>query len=412
MPRRRSRPAPTGWLGALGRRFRLPRPTARLRLTLFYSSLFLVSGAGLLAITYTLIGGSGGLNLRNSGGPASGTSGPAFPSREHGSTSALSYGLSPQEALTRSAAALAIMAVISLLLGWVVAGRVLRPVRSINTAARRISAGNLHERLPLSGPDDEFKDLAVTLNDLLRRLEASFEAQRHFVANASHELRTPLTVERTLLQVALADPGATADTLRATCRKLLAAGRQQERLIEALLTLASSERGLDRHEPLDLAAVTRNVLDALGDEAARNDLHLFADLAPAWASGDPDLAECLVTNLISNALRHNIAGGWVNIETGAAAGSAVISVANTGPAIPEDQVGRLFQPFQRLGSQRTRHDGGHGLGLAIVRAIANAHQAALTTRPGTAGGLHIQVRFQPQPAIAAAATPNGNTAGR
>jgi signal transduction histidine kinase len=372
---------------------RLPRPTARLRLTLFYAALFLASGAGLLAITYELMGGAAEFNGSHGAGPAIGSHNPADPLQ---SSLLQRVGLPPPQALERSAVALAIMAVLSVALGWIVAGQVLRPVRTITATARRISAGNLHERIGIAGPDDEFKELGETLDDLLGRLEASFDSQRRFVANASHELRTPLTVERTLLQVALADPGVTIGALRSACERVLASGRQAERLIESLLTLASSERGLDRHESLDLAAITASAIEPFRQQAQHQGLRIRPMLAPAPAAGDPDLIECLVSNLVGNALRYNTARGWVNIETGIQAGAAYIAVSNSGPTVPADQIGRLFQAFQRLDGQRTRHTS-HGLGLAIVRAIAAAHAAVIQARPREGGGLDVEVRFAPAP---------------
>jgi len=372
----------------------MPRPTARLRLTLCYSALFLVFGTALLAVTYLVLGGGQGLELTSSSAghpPAIGPHG-GQPSVHVAGTTNIHAALDPQQILEGSAVALAIMTVMSVALGWIVAGRVLRPVRTITTTARRISAGNLHERIGITGPDDEFKELAETLDDLLGRLEASFDSQRRFVANASHELRTPLTVERTLLQVALADPGATVATLRSACERVLASGRQAERLVESLLTLASSERGLDRHEPVDLAEITATVIGAFRQQAKVQDLDMRSALAPAPAAGDPWLIECLITNLMSNALRYNTAGGWVRVETGTRAGAATVAVSNTGPAVPASQLARLFQPFQRLDGQRIGGTG-HGLGLAIVRAIAIAHGAAIRASPRQAGGLDIEVRL-------------------
>jgi signal transduction histidine kinase len=371
--------------------FRLPRPTARLRLTLFYSAMFVASGVGLLVITYLLMGGSNGLGLTTShGGPlASGRPGrPVQLGTLHQAP-----GMSPQQALVRAGIALAIMAVASVALGWIVAGRVLRPVRTMSAAARRISAGNLNERLALTGPDDEFTELGETLNDLLGRLEAAFESQRHFVANASHELRTPVTVERALLEVALADPDAPASALRSACEQALASGEHQERLIEALLMLASSERGLDRWERFDLAAVTEEVLAARRQVADRGDVRIQARLTPAPALGDPSLAESLVANLVDNALRYNSAGGWVQVLAGDGPRGAMITVANSGPPVPAEEVARLFRPFQRLERGRTRQAAGHGLGLAIVQAIANAHGAHIDARPIASGGLEISVFF-------------------
>src|ERR1017187_7770627 len=263
---------------------------------------------------------------------------------------------------------------------------------SVRTA-RYISASNLHRRLSLSGRDDEFKELGETLNDLFGRLDASFESQRHLVANASHELRTPLTAERTLLQVALADPDATAETLRSTCQEVLALGYQQERLIEALLTLATGERGIEQREPFDLAEIAEKVLLVRRQDAEQRGIHVDATLTAAPAAGDQSLAESLVANLVDNALRHNVAGGRAEISTPTTTGRATISVSNTGTVTPPDEVGRLFQPFQQLGTERIRHAGGHGLGLAIVHAIASAHRATVTARARADGGLDVDVIF-------------------
>ena len=251
----------------------------------------------------------------------------------------------------------------------------------------------MHRRLSLSGRDDEFKELGETLNDLFGRLDASFESQRHLVANASHELRTPLTAERTLLQVALADPDATAETLRSTCQEVLALGYQQERLIEALLTLATGERGIEQREPFDLAEIAEKVLLVRRQDAEQRGIHVDATLTAAPAAGDQSLAESLVANLVDNALRHNVAGGRAEISTTTTTGRATISVSNTGTVIPPDEVGRLFQPFQQLGTERIRHAGGHGPGLAIVHAIASAHRATVTARARADGGLDVDVIF-------------------
>ena len=368
---------------------RLLRPTARLRLTLFYSGMFIASGGGLLAITYELMGGHPALFSGYTGGPGprSGLPASGTASLEH------AHGLTPLQAMLAAGIALAIMAVVSVVLGWLVAGRVLRPVRTISATARRISAGNLHERVAVSGPDDEFKELGDTLDGLLGRLEAAFEFQRHFVANASHELRTPVTVERALLEVALADPDATAGTLRLACEQALASGEQQERLIESLLTLASSEQGLARMEWFDLSEVAGNVLRSRGQEADRRGLELRAVASPAPALGDRDLAESLVANLVDNALRYNREGGWVEVETGSGPRGATIVVRNSGPLVPAEAVARLFQPFQRLDRDRTGHSGGHGLGLAIVQAIVRAHGAHLGARSRPGGCLDVEVCF-------------------
>ncbi len=289
---------------------------------------------------------------------------------------------------------LVVTAMVSALLGWFAAGRVLRPLRDMTDAARTISAGNLGRRLALTGPDDEFKRLGDTLDDLLARLEASFDAQRRFVANASHELRTPLTVERTLLQVALADPNATEASLRAACEELLACGREHERLLESLLTLASSERGLGHREPVDLARLAGHVLLTPRPDMQRHDLALDTMLEPAAAAGDPALIERLMANLVDNAVRYNRPGGRIEVRTAAVNGHAVVSVTNTGPVVRADETDRMFEPFQRLGGGRAAGaDGHHGLGLSIVRAIAVAHDATIDAVPQPAGGLAVTVSF-------------------
>jgi signal transduction histidine kinase len=349
----------------------MPRRTLRTQLTLLYAGPFFVSGALLLSVF--------ALQTRETV-PAGSQIGPGpgvRPDRD----------LSP--ILTISAVALAALVLVAVVLGWVVAGRFLRPLRTITTTARDISVTNLHRRLGLTGRTDEFAQLATTLDDLFERLEAAFASQRHFVANASHELRTPLTAERTLLQVALADPDATVDSLRAACRDVLTLGEAQERLIEALLTLAGGEQGVEQREPFDLAVVARGVLLTRQTEGIEVDSALGA----APAAGDPRLVESLVANLVDNALRHNVPGGRVEIATGLVEGGARMTVRNTGHVVPPDQVERLFQPFHQLGGERIRNTAGHGLGLAIVRAIAGAHGATLTARSRPEGGLDIEVTF-------------------
>jgi signal transduction histidine kinase len=314
------------------------------------------------------------------------------------------YSADLRQLLVASGITLGIMTLASLPLGWIVAGRVLRPVRTITVAAQAISASSLHQRLALAGPDDEFRRLGDTLDELFARLQAAFDAQqaaadaqRHFVANASHELRTPLALEQTLLELTLGDPDASAVEFRSICEELLALGVQQQRLIEALLTLASSERGLDQTEPFDLADLTAEAVQAARPEMDRLGLQATITIVPAPVIGDPDLALRLIANLIENAVRHNIAGGRIEITTGSDQAGATLTVANTGPVVPPDEVGRLFQPFQRLSSARGHHGIGHGLGLSIVQAIADAHGADLTARARPDGGLEVTVRFTTAP---------------
>jgi signal transduction histidine kinase len=362
----------------------MPRRTLRTQLTLLYAGPFFISGIALLI--FPVLQSSDSAPVSDQGVKLFGVAGPGSPP---------DTGF--HQVLIASALGLLVMVLVSFVLGWLIAGRFLRPLRTITSTARDISVSNLHQRLDLKGRDDEFKELGETLDDLFERLEASFESQRHFVANASHELRTPLTAERSLLQVALADPQATEQTLRSTCQEVLALGEQQERLIEALLTLASSERGVEQRDRFDLAELAGNVVLVRSREAERRGIQIVTTLGTATAAGDPSLVESLVVNLVDNAIRHNLAGGRIEVVTGVRAGRAHVSVANTGTVIPPDQVGRLLQPFQRLGGERIRQAGGqgygHGLGLAIVAAISRAHGATLTAEALPQGGLEIDVSF-------------------
>jgi signal transduction histidine kinase len=392
----------------------LPRRTVRLRLTLIYSALFLICGIALLAITYLLVARatdtgiyrSGNLTIGTVGGhngahstPSSETSGTGNPPRgaplitpaqaeklAHQQHAALLHQL-----LLQSGLALAITTVVSIGLGWLLAGRVLRPLRTITGAVRDISETNLHRRLALAGPNDELKELGDTFDGLLTRLDASFQAQRRFIANASHELRTPLARQRTLGQVALADPDATIESLRAAHERVLAAGARQERVIDALLTLARGQAGTDRHDAFDLAGLTRQILTTRKAEATSRHIDLHTSLQPAPASGEPRLVERLIANLIDNGLRHNHANGHLDIRTVTRDGRALLTVTNTGPDIPPHAVEQLFQPFRRLNTERVGD--GLGLGLSIVKAIADAHHATTTAQPRPHGGLTIEIGF-------------------
>jgi signal transduction histidine kinase len=392
-------------------RLRLPQRTVRLRLTLLYSLLFLVAGAGLLAITYLLVRSatSGEIDKPVLSPPVMPGQSLSKPPPTLAQKQALlkaqalaTHAIDMHQLLTTSGIALAIMAVLAVALGWLVAGRMLRPLRAMTATTQRITEHSLHERLALPGPGDEVKDLADTIDGLLDRLEAAFDAQRAFVANASHELRTPLTLNRALLEVTLTNPDATAGELRAMGHELIASGEQQEQLIEALLALAASARGLDRHEPFDLAEITAHVLHGPHPEVGQLGLDVQATISPAPATGDPRLAQRLVANLFGNAVRHNVTGGYITIATRAESRHAVLTITNSGPVIPPADIDRLFQPFQRLHNDRANHPDGHGLGLSIVQSIAAAHHAALGARTRPGGGLHVEVRFPPTP------VPNGN----
>ncbi|MCP9952123.1 sensor histidine kinase [Actinomadura madurae] len=292
--------------------------------------------------------------------------------------------------LAQAGIALAIMLVASLALGWFVAGRVLRPLRTMTTTVRHISARNVHERLALTGPRDELRDLADTVDGLLGRLEAALDAQKRFVANAAHELRTPLTLERALVEETLTDRRPTLAAFQTTFERILTISDQQGRLLESLLTLATSERGLDGRVPVDLAALTERVLADRPEPPGGP--RLYSRIAPAATAGDPALVERLVANLVDNAMRYNVPGGSVDVTTGTRDGQAVISVSNTGPVVPPEQVARLLEPFQRL-DRSARGDGHHGLGLSIVHAIVLAHGGTLNASPRQDGGLVVEAAF-------------------
>jgi signal transduction histidine kinase len=400
-------------------RLRRPAPTIRLRLTASYAGLFLISGIGLVAIIYALVAEATGdivvinglAGVHRFGVAPDGSVLPATP--EPSPAAAATPSPVPRshvvahlvqlardqhtnelhQLLIQSMIALAIMAVVSAGLGWVLAGRVLRPLRHITNTAQQISATSLERRLALTGPNDEIKQMADTFDDLLARLQSTFEAQRQFVANASHELRTPLARQRVLGQVALGDPAATVEELRAAHERILATGAEQERLIEAMLTLARGQTGLNHHDPLDLAALTHAGLTARHATAERRGITMTADLAPARILGDPHLIERMIANILDNALLHNQHGGQVEVTTAAAGGRATLTVANSGPQLTTEDTERLLRPFQRLEATRLRNESGLGLGLPIIEAIATAHHGGLSIAPRAAGGLMLTVQF-------------------
>jgi signal transduction histidine kinase len=364
--------------------------TVRGRLALLYAGVFFGSGLVLLAIPAGFVGGG-------SSSRAEVTAAGGAPSPGGNGIARAQHSNDFHQLVLGSAIALVVLVVVSAGLGWVLAGRLLRPLRTITETAREISASNLNRRLELTGPDDEFKELGETLDELFERLEASFDSQRRFVANASHELRTPLTAERTLLQVALADPEADSRSLRTACEQVLTLGESQERLIDALLALASGERGLDHRQACDLAAIASVVLDERRPQAQARQLQVVSVLADARIAGDQQLVQSLIRNLIDNAIRHNLPGGRVEVTTRTHAGRAILSVLNTGPIIGGEQVGRLLQPFQRAGAERTSSSEGHGLGLTIAQAIVHAHGAQMNLVARPEGGLDVEVDFAAQP---------------
>jgi signal transduction histidine kinase len=444
------------------------RLTLRLRLTLLYGGVFLAAGAGLLAATYGLFkhsqsstvrtalihggkfqlpaGAQVSIFTKHAGSTTTLTNPPMGSVRSsgelsgatllkaggHSSAPAMLFeqiSASGQQQLRElarraniglnavrsndasfllewSAVALGVVALLSIGLAWWLAGRALRPLRTMNTRAREISAENLHERLGVEDRRDELGELATTFDALLARLESAFESQRRFVANASHELRTPITLERTLVEVALADPEVSVDSLRRVCERVVASTEQQERLLDALLTLARSEAGVAAGEGVDLAVLVQDGL--LAREGRLAETAVDAELEPAVVVGDQPLLERLVANLLDNAIVHN--GGeprWIRIRTGELDGAPALRIANGGKAVDPDDVCDLFEPFRRGTGERVgSHDGsGLGLGLSIVRAVATAHAARIDANALPAGGLEFVLRFAATPLTAPAAKP-------
>jgi signal transduction histidine kinase len=301
--------------------------------------------------------------------------------------------LGPSEFLVGSCIVLVAMIGVSVLFGWFAAGRVLRPLRVMTSTTRQISERNLHERLALRGPEDELKALADTIDGLLARLEAAFDSQQRFVANASHELRTPLMLSQTLLQVALADPDITLGSLRSACQEAIDAGKDQAQIIDALLTLARSQRGLDHRGAVDLKGVVADALEAHRPSARARGLRIDAVLDDATVAGDSRLLYRLVSNLLDNAIRYNVVGGHVEVGLIGGTWGARLTIANTGLPVPPGQVDRLVEPFRRATPERTANPDGLGLGLSIVADIAKAHGAGLQLGTRPEGGLNVTVSF-------------------
>jgi two-component system sensor histidine kinase VanS len=374
-------------------RSRLPSPTVRLRLTLLYGGLFLVSGAVLLVITYLIFRSATGVNVI----VPDGTHGTAaqdaatelrFQDLVRRDTDALHQGL------LRTVLVLAGMTVVSIALGWLVAGRVLRPLRVMTTRTRQISERNLDERLALAGPRDELRDLADTIDGLLARLEAHVAEQRRFAANASHELRTPLATTQALLEVARTDPDRNDEEL---LERLHTVNARAIELTEALLLLGRADRGSFSREPLDLSLLAEEATETLLPLAERRGVTVETVGDPAPTEGSKPLLLQLASNLIHNAIVHNLpAAGTVHVATAAGPEGVELKVENTGAPLTADQVATLTEPFQR-GSERTHSDHpGVGLGLAIARSIAEAHEGTLALAPRPGGGLRATVRLPPE----------------
>jgi signal transduction histidine kinase len=379
-----------------------PAPTIRLRLTVLYGLMFLVTGAVLLTIGYALVrhnlGDHGNLraDLQKlglappAGAPFFGRLGFQPGSPEATVADAVRAQLR-SDALHRLVVeyvlALGLMTMVSVAAGWLLAGRALRPLRDITATARRVSGENLGERIDLVGPADELKELADTFDGMLARLDAAFGSQRHFVANASHELRTPLAIMRTEVDVALADPDANARELRAMGEAVRETIDRCERLIESLLVLARSEAATGREETVDLAALAADCITDLRARANDADVDVRAELGSAWTQGEPALLERMIANLVDNGIRHNERHGYLTIATGLDGDVVNLKVINGGPVIGPDEVATLTEPFRRL----ARSYGGFGLGLSIVRSVVEAHRGSLEVRAPETGGLDVRV---------------------
>jgi signal transduction histidine kinase len=436
---------------------RRPHPSVRLRLTLTYTALFVITGTALLGVSYLVVrqrekGPStavqvicgknvsgpnvfrisgvgpptgpgvpplnpaqcpnlvGSVYYRSSsaqpGGPASGSVArallqvpvsPATQAEVGRLTAAVVASQSHFLDTFRIVAAIAlgIMTLVSFGLSWWLAGRALAPVHRITDAARTLSERTLHARINLQGPRDELKQLADTFDAMLGRLERAFTSQRRFVANASHELRTPLATERVLIDEALANRPASPDELRTILEQLRANSEDTERVIDALLVLARSERGIERWSPVDLTSLVASAVDQSAAEAVGAGVTVSSSLEPVVVSGDQSLLECLAGNMVENAIRHNVIGGTVAVSASSCNRSqeAVLEVENTGPVLDPGSVNGLVEPFRRAGPDRASHDGGVGLGLSIVNAVVTAHHGTITLTARQEGGLLVRVQL-------------------
>jgi signal transduction histidine kinase len=408
----------------------------RTRLTVLYALLFLAAGSGLLALTYTLLAN----RLPNTPTPVSRLPPickqvpqpkPTGVKTVSGSTKVpgkpILLGEKVPDALVEkcklafaagatagsqaqrdrtlnslllaSLIGLGVITIASGGLGWFLAGRALRPVRRITETARRASELHLGDRIALAGPADELKDLADTFDEMLERLDAAFTSQKRFVANAAHELRTPLTAMRTSIDVTLSKPSRTPEQLEAMAAKVRRSIERTEATVDALLMLATSERGPATHELVDLATAAEDALDLAAHSIAERGLTLNTALKPALSNGDPVLLERMIGNLVDNAVQHNTPGGWIRVCTGERDGNAVFEVANSGPHVPEQTIPMLFEPFGRA-RQRLDAAAGIGLGLSIANAIGTAHGATLSVHGRPDGGLDVSILLPRAPATA------------
>jgi signal transduction histidine kinase len=379
------------------------RPTIRIRLTLLYGGMFLMAGVVLLLLMYFFVqqafhdAAPPKLAL-GQGVTISTPDGQTVTAQTFNQWFTQYQNEQSQHALDtllrKSLTVLVCLAVIAFMAGYAMAGRVLSPLGRITRTAREVAGSDLHRRIELDGPDDELKELADTFDGMLDRLDRSFDSQRRFVANASHELRTPLAINRTLLEVQLSDPQASPD-LQQLGKTLLATNERSEQLVEGLLLLARSDNELIDRRPVELSEVATRALEQVRPEASRREVEVRATLAPTTVSGNGVLLERIALNLIQNAVRYNVADGWVEISTAVVpGGGGELVVSNTGPVVPGYELEHIFEPFRRVkGADRTRSDKGVGLGLSIVRSVVRAHGGAIEAAPRAGGGLTMRVRI-------------------
>jgi signal transduction histidine kinase len=378
--------------------------SVRARMTLLYGGLFTIITVGVLLGALLIQGQTVGHQLGQGGvscGEQAGSGRPSCAAGPGGTTQARAGGPSQPEITVPQDVqddvlssqrlilliAIAVIALLAFTVCWWLTGRLLRPLHRITAAAQRLSLSTLNERIALTGPDDELRRLADTFDAMLDRLESAVDSQRRFIANASHELRTPLAVQRTAIEVGLANPSP--ERVERIRTELLSNTLRSERLIEGLLLLAKGERGLDARTSVDLSVVVNEVVEqSLGRAEAADVTLALQTVRPVAVLGDEVMLAQLVTNLVQNAIRYNVPGGNVLIELSEDTG---LMVSNTGPQVPQDRADELFEPFRRLNADRTGSAGGAGLGLSIVAAIARAHGGTVTLRPNPDGGLTVQV---------------------
>jgi signal transduction histidine kinase len=389
--------------------------SVRSRLTVVYAGLFMLTGAGLLVLNFTLLDhylprapsqtaiSRAGLSTTQDPGGSVTVVGPGPDSGSAQFFQALQINTTDlrdatlHQLLLQSTLALVVMGVLAALIGWLIASRVVSPVKAITAQARRLSERNLHERIELEGPDDEIKDLADTFDAMLARLDSAFDSQKTFVANASHELRTPLAITRAAVEIQMQRKGPSEAQWRAMADQVLSATERSDRLIGSLLLLARIERGSLLRETVDLAQMMTDAVEEVRPLAVAAGLRLESSAAEVSVEGDPDLLRRVTGNLLENAVRHNVEGGWITASLNGGDGKALITVANSGPLLSPQMARDIFEPFKRGATARTRSSEGAGLGLSIVATIASAHGGRVQARPLDDGGLEVNVTL---PAVA------------